>query len=129
MAHRGSWLAAIGIVITLAAGGAAPHAAAPPRLAYLTFSGPVRLPGVVLQAGTYAFEVADIAGNSNVVVVRNRARNELFYMGTTQRVERPRTMSARSEVAFGEVKRGEVTPITVWYPPDGQDGRQFLYRR
>jgi hypothetical protein len=129
MAHRGSWFTAVGIVFGLAAGAAALQASAGPRLAYLTFSGPVRLPGVVLQAGTYAFEVAEIAGNSNVVVVRNRARNELIYMGTTQRVERPRTMSTHSEVAFGEVQRGEVTPITVWYPPDGQDGRQFLYRR
>src|SRR5215470_11368103 len=106
MTHRGIWLAAFGVVLGLASGSAQLHARMTgPRLSYLTFSGPVRLPGVILQAGTYAFEVADV--NANIVIVRNKARNQLFYMGMTQRTERPRGANLRSAVSFGEVERGE----------------------
>jgi hypothetical protein len=128
MAHRSSWLTALAVAAVLTSG-AAPHAAAAPRPAHLTFSGPVRLPGVILQAGAYSFEIADLAGNSNVVVVRNRARTQLFYMGMTERIGRPLAKNGHSSVVFGEAQRGQVTPITVWYPPDGEDGRQFIYRR
>src|SRR5512147_2002355 len=54
MAHRWSWLTAFGVVLGLAAGAASLHAwTTPAGLSYLTFSGPVALPGVTLQAGTY----------------------------------------------------------------------------
>ena len=33
------------------------------RLTYLTFSGPVQLPGVTLAAGTYTFKLADLSGS------------------------------------------------------------------
>jgi|tagenome__1003787_1003787.scaffolds.fasta_scaffold20681294_1 hypothetical protein len=130
MTHRGSWLAAFGVVLGLAAGAASLHAGTnATELTYLTFSGPVGLPGVTLQAGTYAFELADLNGSANVVVVRNRARTQLYYMGMTQRVERPDRISVHSTVALGEAARGEARPITVWYPPDTASGHQFIYPR
>jgi hypothetical protein len=130
MTHRRSWLAAFGLVLGLAAGASSLHAwTNASQLTYLTFSGPVGLPGVTLQAGTYAFELADLNGSANVVVVRNRTRTQLYYMGLTQRVERPRDISPRSAVAFGEAGRGEAPPIAVWYPSDASSGHQFIYRR
>jgi hypothetical protein len=130
MTHRGTWLAAFGVVAGLAAGAASLHAGTNATgLTYLTFSAPVGLPGVTLQAGTYAFEIDDLNSGANVVVVRNRARTHLYYMGMTQRVERPDGVSARSTVALGEAPRGEPRPITVWYPPDTASGHQFIYRR
>jgi hypothetical protein len=96
------------------------------RLTYLTFSAPVALPGTTLKAGTYAFELASPLGASNVVMVRSRSRNELFFMGFTQRVAR--SVSARSAVTLGESASGEPKPITVWYPPDMSEGLQFIYR-
>jgi len=99
----------------------------PSRLTYLTFSGPVALPGVVLGAGTYAFQLADPLAASNVVLVRDRNRTKVFFLGFTQRVGRP--ASVRSVVTFGESATGEPKPISIWYPPDTSDGLQFIYRQ
>ena len=131
MAHRWSRLTAFGLVLGLAAGAAPLHAGAttPTRLSYLTFSGPVALPGVTLQAGTYAFEIADLNGSSNVVLVRNKARTQAFYMGLTSRVARPANIDRRAAVTLGEGPRGEAKPIVAWYPPQSDDGRAFIYPR
>ena len=42
------------------------------RLTYLTFSGPVQLPGVTLAAGTYTFKLADLSGSKHVVHVMTK---------------------------------------------------------
>src|SRR5687768_4502518 len=43
---------------------------------FLTFSGPVELPGVTLQAGTYVFKLADTPGR-NVVQVMSQDEKEV----------------------------------------------------
>ncbi|HJZ72476.1 MAG TPA: hypothetical protein VKE51_12110 [Vicinamibacterales bacterium] len=127
MTTRSGLLTAVAIAVSLAAGAPAAHGwGDASRLTYLTFSGPVALPGVTLTAGTYAFELADPLGASNIVLVRNRNRTEVFFLGFTRRVARP--ASVRSAVTFGESARGEPKPIAVWYPPEMTDGLQFVYR-
>ncbi|HKB09075.1 MAG TPA: hypothetical protein VKD69_00425 [Vicinamibacterales bacterium] len=130
MTKRCAFLTALAAAVGLAAAAAAAHAGTnASRLTYLTFSRPVALPGVSLTAGTYAFELADSTGAANVVVVRNRARTQVHFLGFTNRVARPRSMREVSAVTFGEAAKGEPTPIDVWYPPDMSDGLQFIYRR
>jgi hypothetical protein len=130
MTHRSSFLTAFGIVLGLAAGAASLHALTnPTRLTYLTFSGPVGLPGVTLAAGTYAFELADDTNANNIVAVRNQTRSQTYFMGFTERVPRPAGMAYKTSVSLGEARRGEVTPIVAWYPPDSSDGLKFIYRR
>jgi hypothetical protein len=48
-------------------------------------------------------------------------------MGLTNRVPRPGGLDTKSTVAFGEARRGEATPIMVWYPPDSGEGHRFIY--
>ena len=96
---------------------------------FLTFSGPVALPGVTLDAGTYAFELVDPASSSNVVVVRDRNRTRPFYMGLTMVVPRPAGMDNHGTVSLGEAPRGEPKPIVAWYPSDASYGLQFIYAR
>jgi hypothetical protein len=130
MTHRSSFLTAAAVVLGLAAGAASPHAETnPTRLTYLTFSGPVGLPGVTLAAGTYAFELADITGVNNIVAVRSRTRSQTYFMGFTERIARPAGMAFKTSVSLGEARRGEVTPIVAWYPPDSSNGLKFIYRR
>jgi len=126
MTMRSGFLTAVAIAVGLAAAAPTVHGwGNSSRLTYLTFSAPVMLPGVTLAAGTYAFELADpLAGD--VVLVRNRARTNVFFLGFTRRVARP--ASIRSGVTLGESATGEPKPIAVWYPPDMSDGLQFLYR-
>ena len=49
------------------------------RLEYLTFSGPVSLPGVTLNRGTYTFEVADAESTADIIRVRNRTTNVVVF--------------------------------------------------
>lgn len=97
---------------------------------YLTFSGPVRLPGVTLNAGTYIFEIANPMSTSDVVVVRGRERQKTYFVGLTRPIVRPSgARAANTLVTFGEAVRGEAQPITAWYPTGEQTGREFLYVR
>ena len=130
MKTRSTILTALAVAFGLAAGAASAHAwGTASRLTYLTFSGPVALPGVTLDAGTYAFELVDPASSSNIVVVRDRNRTRPFYMGLTMVVPRPAGMDNHSTVSLGEAPRGEPTPIVAWYPPDAPHGLQFIYAR
>ena len=91
------------------------------------FNRPVALPGVVLPAGTYSFDVASPTA-LDVVVVRSADRGKVFYMGFTRTVVRPRKMSAAIPVAFGEARANEVPPIAAWYEIGDTTGHEFLYR-
>src|SRR5512135_2737305 len=48
------------------------------KLTYLTFSGPVQLPGVTLPAGTYAFKLADTWSNRHVVQVFDKDQSKIY---------------------------------------------------
>ena len=97
------------------------------RLVYLTFSGAVGLPGVTLAPGTYAFDILNPDSSAHVVRVRNRDQSKVYFLGLTDRIERPSGMPADRLITFGEVPRGAVPPIVAWFPSDSSDGRRFRY--
>src|SRR3954469_23741974 len=76
------------------------------RLAYLTFSGPVSLPGVTLPAGTSIFERMDADNRGDVVLVRSRDRSKVYLMTITHPVPRPVGMSPTRTILFGEISAG-----------------------
>jgi hypothetical protein len=94
---------------------------------YLTFSGPVALPGVSLPGGTYIFELAESASSRDIVVVRSRDRSKLYFMGFTTMVSRPHDLPFDSRVTFGESLQGTPPRITAWYPEGASTGHRFLY--
>src|SRR3989442_9059085 len=89
----------------------------------ITFSRPVALPGVVLPAGSYTFDVASPTA-LDVVVVRNSKTGAVLYMGFTNTVSRPRNLSMNTPVTFGEATADQPRPIAVWYEIDGPLGHQ-----
>jgi hypothetical protein len=91
----------------------------------LTFNRPVSLPGVVLPAGSYSFDTH--WDNPNVVIVRNKERSKVFYMGFATQALRPEGMSPKTAVTLGEVKANEVPPITAWYEIGRAVGHEFRY--
>ena len=93
----------------------------------LKFTRPVALPGVVLPAGTYSFDVASPTA-LDVVVVRSADRGRVLYMGFTRTISRPRNMSSAIPVAFGEASANEAPPIAAWYEIGDTTGHEFLYR-
>jgi hypothetical protein len=94
----------------------------------LTFNRPVALPGVVLPAGAYSFDLVDSNSSLDVVVVRNRARTKVYYMGFTTQVVRPARMSRTAPIVFAEAPANEPRPIAAWYEIGDSIGHEFLYR-
>ena len=95
----------------------------------ITFSKPVRLPGVVLGSGTYVFELPDPIDAWDVVTVRSVDRQHIYYTGITQRVERPAGMPANQLISFDEVRPDAAAPVRVWWPIGESLGREFAYKR
>ena len=91
----------------------------------IRFGGAVALPGVGLPAGEYSFEVVRTA-SADVVRVSRANDNHAYYMGFTNRVNRPRALGDHA-IVLGEAPAGSPQPIRVWYPTDGGDGHEFVY--
>ena len=111
------------LFVAVAASGTA--SSDPHQTTYLTFSGPISLPGVALGSGTYTFELASPATSRDLVVVMNRERNRVYYLGFTQDVERPDRQE--DDITFGESAAGQAPPITAWYPRGEKHGHRFIY--
>ncbi len=99
---------------------------APVTANYLTFDREVALPGRVLPAGAYAFDLMRSDSGTDMVRVSTRNRSRVVFLGFTLRVERPRG-GATDVVTFREAPRGEPAPIAAWYPIRSAEGHAFVY--
>jgi hypothetical protein len=100
----------------------------PSKTTSLTFSGPVRLPGVTLGAGTYVFELAAPETSADIVRVLSKDRSQVYLAVFTESVSRPAGMTAETQISFGEASAGVASPITAWYPAFDSRGHRFLYK-
>jgi hypothetical protein len=94
---------------------------------YVTFSGPIALPGVTLPAGTYAFRTPSDF-DRNIVQVMNRAENKSYYIGITRPVSRPRG-GTQLLVTVGEASARQAPPIQAWFPVGQNEGHGFIWDR
>jgi len=97
------------------------------RTTHFTFSGPVRLPGVTLAAGTYTFAVVNPFTGSDVVKVTSRDGSKLYAMKLTRSTYRSASRNLKPTVSFGETPAGTPPPVQAWYPDGDTHGREFLY--
>jgi hypothetical protein len=100
----------------------------PSRTTSLTFSGPVRLPGVTLGAGTYVFELAAPETSADIVRVLSKDRSQVYFAAFTESVDRPAGVTADRQISFGEASAGVASPITAWYPAFESRGHRFIYK-
>lgn len=92
---------------------------------YLTFSGPVAIPGVGLAPGTYLFRrPVETAGN--VIQVLSKDRAHVYAMVMTIPRERIKT-TERHEIVFGEAREGTPPPIKAWFLPGQFTGHELIY--
>jgi hypothetical protein len=95
---------------------------------FLTFSGPVRVPGVTLVAGTYLFRFPAGTG-SGLIQVRDSKDSVVYSMFPTAQIQDDR----RSLFSDGQVvfRREPGTPPTIneWYLPGRTTGYEFIYTR
>ncbi len=110
----------------LVATSAATAAHNPPQA--LTFTGTVALPGVVLPAGTYRFELAPDESQGDVVRVLSLDRSKVHLAVRARRVVRPVGLANDVYVTFGEPRPGAAPPIAAWYPIGSNTGFEFIYR-
>lgn len=91
-----------------------------------TFSGPVEIPGQVLEAGTYVFKFADSASDRNIVQVFNKDENHLY--GTFLAIPDYRLQLAdKAIVTFEERPAGSPEAIKAWFYPGENYGHDFVY--
>jgi hypothetical protein len=106
---------------------------------YLTFGRSVALPGVVIPAGQYRFEVVRLESGYvlefekpdsrrpvAVQVTSNNGRR-VHFRGFTWRVPRPAGLPADQTISLGEASRGEPMPIRAWYPIGEAYGHRFVW--
>jgi hypothetical protein len=96
------------------------------RLTYLTFSGPVQLPGVTLVAGTYTFKLADTDGNRHIVQVFKKESSKLITTLMTipnQRLEPVKD----TYIMFAERPVGSPQAMKAWFYPGRSIGEEFIY--
>ncbi len=97
------------------------------RATYFSFRTSVTLPGTVLPAGDYVFEIANPNGGADVVVVRNKGRSTLHLMALTRAVTREPSHKLEAAIVLGEASRSEPRRINAWYAAGDTTGRQFMY--
>jgi len=91
-----------------------------------TFSGPVEIPGQVLEAGTYVFKLADSTSNRNIVQVFSK--NEKHLYGTFLAIPDARLQPAgKPIITFDETPVGSPEAVRAWFYPGENYGHQFVY--
>jgi hypothetical protein len=97
------------------------------RLTYLTFSGPVQLPGVTLAAGTYTFKLADLAGNRHVVQVFSKEESPKLIT-TLMTIPNQRLDPVNDTfIMFQERPAGSPQAMKAWFYPGRSIGEEFIY--
>jgi hypothetical protein len=91
----------------------------------LTFSAPVRLPGMTLPVGTYVFVLIPAANMHIVQVLSQDGKMSLgaFLTIPNQRIE----VTDKPYVLFKEAPEATAPPIQAWFYPGERIGDEFVY--
>jgi len=104
----------------------AAHADEWTKLTYFTFSAPVEMPGMVLPAGSYKFELADPDSTRRVVRISEKEGGKvqgIFLSIPDQKLE----PSDKPIVMFREAPAGAPEAVKAWFYPGETTGYEFVY--
>ena len=104
----------------------AAHADEWSKLTYFTFNAPVEMPGIVLPAGTYKFELADPDNGRRVVRVSDKEGGKVhgtFLSIPNQKMD----PAAKPLVMFKEAPAGAPEAVKAWFYPGEATGYEFVY--
>jgi hypothetical protein len=96
------------------------------KMTYFTFSAPVEMPGLVLPAGTYKFELADPDASRRVVRISEKEGGKIqgiFLSIPDQKLE----PSDKPLVMFKEAPAGAPEAVKAWFYPGETMGYEFVY--
>jgi outer membrane protein OmpA-like peptidoglycan-associated protein len=90
----------------------------------VTFSGPVELPGEVLPAGSYIFELLD-SGHFTRILSEDRTQ----VYATLATIPRERTEAqAEATVILGDSQKTGLEKVEAWFFPGDSTGSEFVYK-
>jgi len=96
------------------------------KLAYLTFSAPVQVPGATLSAGRYRFHLTNAAGSRNVMQVLSTNGSTVYGMFNTIEAHR-RSITDEAAVTFRETPAGAALAVKALFYPGQLTGYEFVY--
>lgn len=94
----------------------------------LTFSQPVEVPGQVLPAGTYTFELHDSMSNRHIVQIFDKAGTKLLAIVLAVPNRRVVT-TEETVVTFHEVPAGQPQALRAWFYPNQTVGQEMAYSK
>jgi LPXTG-motif cell wall-anchored protein len=112
--------------LLLVSGTAAAQGPDTQHLTFVTFSGPVSLPGVTLPAGTYAFKLFDSQVNRNIVQVFDRDQTKIFATIIAIPAQRDKPAD-ETVITFRESPANMAPAVRYWYYPGETTGQEFAY--
>ena len=121
-----TWRIACGAAVLALGMATAAHADEWNKLTYLTFSGPVSMPGITLPAGTYRFELMDPDSSRRVIRVSEKDGSKqygIFLSISDQKLE----PSDDPVVMFRETPSGQPQAVRAWFYPGETYGYEFVY--
>ena len=120
------WMIAWNVALLAVGLAATAHADEWNKLTYLTFSGPVNMPGITLPAGTYRFELADPESSRRVIRVSDKdgSKNYGMFLSISDQKLEP---SDKPLVMFKEMPAGAPQAVQAWFYPGETTGYEFVY--
>lgn len=92
----------------------------------LHFSNPVKVPGAVLPAGEYVFELADLKSNRHVVQIKSADESQVFATAHAVPVKRQDSQGTTT-LTFTPTVKGAPPALKAWYYPGSLYGHEFIY--
>jgi hypothetical protein len=103
----------------------AAHADEANQLTKITFSQPIEIPGQILPAGTYLFQLAD-PNDLNVVHIFNAEGTRLYATLQTVTAER-RQPTGNTALVLAERSEGRPETLVKWFYPGNTSGHELVY--
>ena len=97
---------------------------------FLTFSGPVQMPGVTLPAGKYVFRLADTSLHNVMQVFDGEEKNiigQWFFIPRNRTIEEANAANGKPVVTFMEAPEGVTPAVKYYFYPTDLTGKEFIY--
>jgi hypothetical protein len=126
----GAGILAVTLVVAAASADVYAQLTTTHKRTYLTFSGPVQIPGATLPAGTYLFQIADPAAQTTwqVLDAKHNVLAQFFFVPTgNRRIQEINRAGGKPVVRFHETPQGVAPALKILYYPLDSAGYVFVY--
>jgi hypothetical protein len=97
---------------------------------FMTFSGPVQMPGVTLPAGKYVFKLAPTALHNIMQVFDGQEKDiigQWFFIPKNRTTEEMSAANGKPVVTFMEMPEGVTPAVKYYFYPTDLTGKEFIY--